>query len=158
MGFVARAEADMDPGKEIERLNGVILSLDQTVDKQDREITDLQRQVAALKSEDSDEINILRDEAKLASDKAVKLTEIIKARESRINELTGDMEEVQANFAAIRESNERLRQEKGALEGQISGLKADNDYWVQQYQLQLAKQETSEAAYLKVIKVLTGRE
>lgn len=62
MGFVTRAEAEMDSGKEIERLNGVILSLDQTVDKQDREITDLQRQKAALLMEDIEEIETLRKE------------------------------------------------------------------------------------------------
>jgi chromosome segregation ATPase len=75
-----------------------------------------------------------------------------------IHDLKRDVRDVNASFDSIRESNERLRKEKGALEGQISGLKADNDYWVQQYQLQLAKQEVSEAAYLKVVKVLAGRE
>jgi chromosome segregation ATPase len=75
-----------------------------------------------------------------------------------IHDLKRDVRDVNASFDSIRESNERLRKERGALEGQVAGLKADNDYWVQQYQLQLAKQETSEAAYLKVVKVLAGRE
>ena len=110
----------------------------------------------------------LEDEVKRMNDRAVRLTEIIKARESRINELTNEMEEVNANFAAIRESNERLRQERAALtdrvaelsrqvvdlERQVKDGQTDVRYWLDQYQ----SEQTKASAYLNVIKILSGRE
>ena len=117
----------------------------------------------------------LEDEVKRMNDRAVRLTEIIKARESRINELTNEMEDVNANFAAIRESNERLRLTRDSLNAEasrlqheivllkqaaeetekvVNGAKADAQYWVNQYQYEQAKAAT----YEKVIRMLAGKE
>ena len=113
---------------------------------------------------------------------AVRLTEIIKARETRIDELVADnalirqeIVDVNANFAAIRESNERLRLTRDSLNAEMSrlqheivllkqaaeetekvveGAKADAQYWVNQYQYEQAKAAT----YEKVIRMLAGKE
>lgn len=86
----------------------------------------------------------------------------IESQHREITELRQKVSEANSSLGSVRESSEYdqrlLLKQVEAMKGQIEGLKADNDYWVQQYQLQLAKQEVSEAAYLKVVKVLAGRE
>lgn len=87
--------------------------------------------------------------------KAVKLTETIKSREARINELTGDMEEVQANFAAIRESNERLRKERDELKEKLA---EEIKWWSDRYTIDSNQHIGAVAVYESVIKMLTGRD
>ena len=51
-----------------------------------------------------------------------------------------------------------LKAEVERLKEQVTAVKRDNEYWVNQYQVESARYEAQAKAYLNVVRVLGGRE
>lgn len=101
-----------------------------------------------------------------------KLTRIIKAREQRINELLEKIDElVAANerlngviigddklISELRTQLDDVGSEVKRLRNQGDKLEEDVKYWTEAYTCQSAQRSAEQEAFLRVIKVLAGRD
>jgi predicted transcriptional regulator len=92
------------------------------------------------------------------------LTDIIKAREATIADLKAGLENEEGHYVALQTlSNERLTKinqleaEVAALKQGLTYTKEDCKYWQDNLDKAMKEAEVREAAYLKVIQTLSGR-